>query len=390
MKSLKIQQPEYDLETKETVSSYLIDKLYRLAQTMPSIVLEGNITAKFAYEDAVNYLNSHFENLHVSADDWYLRFIDPIFEKQCLEAYSADGIGVSVTDLKRVTNLSDVFNDKNISTLEDLGKFEGSDYKGDYLYSFDIYADEILDTPGYTSAGIKDRITVNPNGIDIIFPKASLALNSGNEMGSHVIGLGGNGRRFGKSEFSQYKTKMLINSADCSNCRFSNSHGNSYAPIIYRNCEFVNGWDDKIVPDMTDMSQINLFNGCIIDKVIYREGIINVGGGFEYCSVNNVVYPSTIEHLGTFMRNYRRDAGTTNSGAVVVKAVNPPLVTFNTVDYWNAPEFIYVPDNSVNAYQNASGMWQEEGIKDRIKKMSEMPRLLREELGITDADINRR
>lgn len=62
------------LDITENVSSTVIDKLYELARTSDaedlnnsvSISLRGNITPSAAFEDAVSFLESKFENLVIN------------------------------------------------------------------------------------------------------------------------------------------------------------------------------------------------------------------------------------------------------------------------------------------------------------------------------------
>ena len=99
------------------------------------------------------------------------------------------------------------------------------------------------------------------------------------------------------------------------------------------------------------------------DTPILPEGITDLGYLFYRCS--SLEYTSAIPESVTGM--YRTFDGCHNlNGEFVIKPINPPLYndTFNSINV----VAIYVPDESVDIYKNASG-WI--ALADKIKPMSE-------------------
>ena len=112
------------------------------------------------------------------------------------------------------------------------------------------------------------------------------------------------------------------------------------------------------------------FNGCsqITSNIILPsiEGIDT--SAFRNCEKLNSV---TIGSACTFIRN-NAFYGCSGLTSITIKAITPPTLGSATFDGSTCP--IYVPDESVDVYKDASSFWRE--LKDRIKPISEKPNYL--------------
>ena len=120
-------------QVTEQVTSGVIDKLYNLTKedvangitaiaTVLSGGLQGRIEAPAAYQDAVDYLNTHFgPNLIVSALAYYIRFADQEVIRVLLANNIGDGTGVTVQDAASA-NLGTIF--KNNTTIESFNELQ--------------------------------------------------------------------------------------------------------------------------------------------------------------------------------------------------------------------------------------------------------------------------
>lgn len=380
MKDLIIEQNE---SLVENVSSSVIDKLYQIALNSENHVsLSGNIQAVSAYEDAVQYLTAKFPKLHITVpnNNYYIRFADPVFERICKENWSSDGVGVTKTNLSQITTIRKEFFNLDIATWTDFQYITSSyitipkDNCGLIDVGFDVqrikdkYGDSI-----YNSADRSNPISLYPNGVDIIFPKSNIYLSGGSIL-------------FGANN---YKVVVNVNSVNTNGVIISEGDVTYNTGTIYNGISFT--WDDSFIPQQTSFKNISIFSSVKTEKVIFREGITFVQDNFSGCIIPYIVYPSTIENVGTFLNSFRRDAPNMSGvGAIVIKATVPPEMTTNNFNYSRLPKNIYVPDSAYNAYKNSNEyLWAIEEVKNLITKMSEMPQSLREELGVTDEDINR-
>lgn len=348
MKNVTIQQ---NTSYTETVSSVLIDKLFNLARNNEiTMELSGRLSTNAAYEDSVEYLTNKFKNLYIDVKDsnYYIRFADSVFEQICVSNFSTDKIGVTKQDLSSVQRIDNEFATLDIKTLTDPQYFTNTRITINRLYYI---------TPPSNAGEI-----INPSGIDIKMPKAELNFT---------------GAAIGSNEFGK---NLKINNFDWNGAVVSS---NNY---IFWVCRF--DWNDSFIPDMTDLSNVLLFRACVTDKVIYREGIKKTNDDFNGCDIPYIVFPSTIQHIGRFFDDFRRDGSW--GGAVVFKSVNPPEFNDSTTQWPRLPNNIYVPDNSYEKYKNLDHpLWIRLGIGDLITKMSEAPQTIKEICGITQEDIDR-
>ena len=108
MTHLKIEQAQSyrQYQTREAVSSSVIQKLYELAYagTLDSSSnLSGYLSVPTSYRYQVEYLMNAFSDLDISVGAYYIHFADPEVERVCIAACSSDGIGVKETDAAAVT-----------------------------------------------------------------------------------------------------------------------------------------------------------------------------------------------------------------------------------------------------------------------------------------------
>lgn len=396
MTNINIQQSTSAIEN---VSSKLIDKLYKLALNSKvadpvnkiSMQLSGNLSASAAYQDAVDFLTAKFPNLiiNIRNNNYYVRFEDSIVENIITSRYSTDKIGLSKTDLQANMVLDNVFGNRNIETLKDLKNITGNIIQVHAICSYSDFRSQLEEenSEKWDSANRNNPILYyppgHPEGMDIEFSGKNYSggvqilqvLHTNDSANSHLFG------------GTHYKIKYIVNSVKWNGVNITPQNA-GYIGYIYRNCQLT--WNDSLIPDLTDLSQFRYFVDCNIDKIIFREGIVKVLDNFSGCVVTNIVYPSTIQNVGQLFTDFRRDSGLWNTGNIVIKAVNPPSMTTTYISNCVWPQSVYVPDNSVNAYKTSSTFpWNQADVIKLIKPMSEMPSNLREELGITQEDINR-
>lgn len=397
MTNLNIQQNTSGLEI---VSSSLIDKLYKLALSSKvtdennqlTMNLSGNLQSNAAYEDAVEYLLSKFPDLHITItnNNYYIRFTDSKVEEICKTNWSKDGIGVTKQDLSTVTELGGVFSDLDIKSLVDLKHFKPENYiiriNAYGLYNIDYLYNQIISRYGdeFNRATNGNPLLIYQDGLDIEMPTSS-AIN----MYSNNSVLFG--AWYQNNNDRTEKMMLNINSIKWNGSYISSVYNS--ATCLYSRCKIK--WSDSILPDQTEFTNYILFKRCVIDKVIFREGITRTDQYFYTCDVPYIVYPSTIQYVGHVFDSFRRDAPSTtnNTGCVVFKAVVPPETPSSSTwndNYPKYPQYIYVPDGSVQAYKTAGGpYWGSDKVISRITPMSSMPQQLREILEITDEDIYR-
>lgn len=387
MKELKIEQNESLIEN---VSSSVIDKLYRLALESKvadesndfEISLSGNLQAPSAYEDAVLFLTAKFPKLHINIpnNNYYIRFADPIFEKICKENWSSDGVGITKTDLSQITTIRKEFFDLNIATWTDF-QYITSSYitiprENNALIDVSWFTQPIKDKYGesvYDNATRENPIIVHPDGVDIVFPKSTIYVST---------------NCFAFGSYS-YKVRVNVNSVNTNGVIIAAGDVTYGQGFIYNGINFT--WDDSFVPKQTSFKNIYTFRNVKTDKIIFREGITYIEDNFFGCIVPYIVYPSTIEHVGVFLNGFRQDApNMSNVGGIIIKATIPPQSNSSNITNSRLPKNIYVPDSAYNTYKDSNEyIWANTTVKNLITKMSEMPQSLREELGVTDEDINR-
>lgn len=92
----------------EEVNSSIISKLYELAISGDldnTSDLKGRLHSTLGYQNEIDYLNNKYSELHITADQMYIEFEDPIVEKICASKWG-DGIGITPSQAAAVNNSS--------------------------------------------------------------------------------------------------------------------------------------------------------------------------------------------------------------------------------------------------------------------------------------------
>jgi hypothetical protein len=150
---------------------------------------------------------------------------------------------------------------------------------------------------------------------------------------------------------------LVVDDIDYNGASFSAASGHPKDnTCFFSNIDFSNISDaTKIYPRQTGEVP-RIFLACVgMHNVVIPEGVTHDYNNFQACSVINLVYPSTIQKVN--LDNYRRDRNTYDAvagGAIIIKAVQPPIGWANFGNYPIMPQYIYVPDNSINAYHDSA------------------------------------
>lgn len=111
----------------EEVNASIIAKLYELAVSGDldeTSDLKGRLHSSAARDIHMNYLNTNFDNLYITADKVYLTFTDPQVEQIILNQGWGDGVGVTSQDLGQITTFSgSVFGGSNITSFNEYKYF---------------------------------------------------------------------------------------------------------------------------------------------------------------------------------------------------------------------------------------------------------------------------
>lgn len=141
----------------------------------------------------------------------------------------------------------------------------------------------------------------------------------------------------------------------------------------FKNCE---GIDDINFPSLLSIDEF-AFDGAInIKKIVdlgksTELGIRCFGTGNKECiPLEYIEYPSTITNMGNYVYSNGSTTRTLN-GPFICKAEIPPTANYHSFPNGDFP--IYVPDQSVEAYKNAT-VWS--GMADRIKPLSEIKTII--------------
>ena len=371
----------------EIVSTAVVEKLYDLSYENESTdtvskldetsTVSGHIQANAAYEDSVVYLHAKFPNLHITIpnNNYYIRFKDKEAERVCIAKWG-DDVGVTKRRLETVSDIHSLFwNNFDVKSLEDLANFTSATLNVTELYGYD--ESNIENYYGRDSSWI-NRTYSNPFVTQLVkvkMPHASLNYNE------YIFRSRDN------------RTKMYL-SIDWNGATIQNTNNNSYGAVFF-NCKL--DWDDSLIPQQTDFSNITLFRGCVLNKCIFREGITKIYENFNATAVSYIEFPTTTTAVGGMFYSFRQDSravgAVSNTGCVVIKAVTPPALSSVSGSYvrdtvWVAPQYIYVPDNSVDAYKTATG-WSTTELAKRITPMSQMTSQERSMGTVTTEDINR-
>ena len=127
----------------EEVNASIISKLYELASSGDldnTSDLKGRLHSNLAYQNEVDYLNSNFNELYISADQMYIKFEDPVVERICATNWG-DGTGITIAQAAAVTRQqigNTFYNNTSITKFNEFKYFTGvlqSGYSGENWFS---------------------------------------------------------------------------------------------------------------------------------------------------------------------------------------------------------------------------------------------------------------
>ena len=135
MTHLRIEQ---STSGNEYVTSDIIHKLYETAKGIldeealneveeSQVSLQGSLVVPKAYGDEIDWLQSKFHDLHITAGDRYIRFEDPEVQRICVNVQNwGDGTGCTEDDLYAINTVSgSVFGgNTSITTFNELQYFK--------------------------------------------------------------------------------------------------------------------------------------------------------------------------------------------------------------------------------------------------------------------------
>ena len=131
---------------------------------------------------------------------------------------------------------------------------------------------------------------------------------------------------------------------------------------------------EVIFPQSMRSISASCFNRSLLQKFIIPEGVTTITGG--QTDLVNCIYieiPSTVTDMGIFFHRSMEHTAQ-NQCVLVIKATNPPPVTYygRETDAYNtnAYSYIYVPDDSLNAYLSAQGGWQDPKVQNKLRAIS--------------------
>lgn len=370
----------------EDVSSATIDKLYRLTlnskvedlDNESTVQLSGNLRSTAAFEDAVAYLTSKFQDLYIQIpnNNYYVRLTDPEISAYCAQYYG-DGVGATRSNLSSVSggsffgneNFSSQYFDKSaVTSLEDFQYFTGVGDNQNVVSGFANTTKIKFPPILFAYGGRYDRIIVGSC--------------------SNLSNIDYNGATF-----------------VCTNTYTLDGRGGYCYPINGNNV--ITTFDNSLIPNQTNFKGVVLFNNWYkLENIIFPEGVTATCDKFRGMSnLKYVEYPTTIQEMGPFT-GIGQDGSSTY--VIVIKAQTPPNAYYepnnnaNNQGGWEWHKFpvaIYVPDDSVNAYKSVTPLsptttygkeyiWCSQDIIDRIKPLSEMPTSLREYGTITQEFID--
>ena len=119
----------------EVVTSNVIHKLYETAKAIidaeaandvqeSQVSLKGNLQVSKAYGDEIDWLETKFPDLHITASARYIRFQDSAVESLLANRYG-DGTGLTATQAALIQNFNSIFgNNTSIEYFEELSQFQ--------------------------------------------------------------------------------------------------------------------------------------------------------------------------------------------------------------------------------------------------------------------------
>lgn len=314
MTHLRIEQNTTGIEE---ISSAVIKKLYDLVYsgTLDNTSdLQGRLHTISTYQSYVDYLTGQYPNLYIDATRLYIEFEDPITEQICATNWG-DGVGLTMAQAQAVTGtIGTQFNGSNITTFNELRYFTN-----------------INSIEGFTNCRSLTSISIPPSVKTIqnaTFYNDSNLQSIGDVQYLESIGTvqqfsGGSGS---KLVFDPYQFKNLTDARI--GCKFTNS-------------------TDWIVIDGT-FTQVSINHSAIV-KLEIKGNAQTVGSCDANTELEDIILPSTVTTITNSPFQYCRSLKT-----ITIKATTPPTTGADLFYRARTPDHIYVPAESVSAYQSAS------------------------------------
>ena len=335
----------------ESGNSALLDLLYNLTKPDPSTgqaiidnaILIGRISVPSGYEDAVNFLNTHFSverdngsdfQVSVLNNNYYIRFADSAVEEVLLNNGFGDGTGITTQEAADNSIGELLNNNQDITSFNEFKYFRKNNTNTTYkinncpaLVSIDL--SECINYPGGTFQNLPNleyfngpnsepgvlifpegTTTINYNGSfsslpklkHIIFPSTMRSFNA-NTFNScanvETITLNPGFETFGGNSFSASGTGKLIISDLNAYFNITWAAPNSYKNF-FRSCPYFFLKDSN--GDLTEITTITVpqtvltINGAIfcdcksITEVVLHSGITSIGR-YAFTNCSNLVIP---------------------------------------------------------------------------------------------------
>lgn len=347
-----------DKLTSLTDGSYVGLDSEGLAGEDPYPVLDGTVNVSTsAYEDTVLSLQYFFPNLELNIlGEWFVRFEDPEVLRICLENWDTnhDG-GLTKSELAAISSIGTIFKENTkITSFDEFQYFTGvTSLNADAFHKSSIH--EIT---------LPDGITNIPNGY--FNNQYSLGVFAFSEIQKVV--LPHSLTSIGVCSFYSCKNLAKINLESViaiergafDSCSFEELNLNDNCILKNGAISNCNNLKRLVIPEGN--TNLGIVQGCKgMEYLEYPEGGTTVD---SYGSSNSgiLVLPSTVTTIKDMA--FARSA----YSFIVLKAKTPPTLGSNPFYSGSWPTYIYVPDNSVEAYKVATN-WN--NLSNRIRPLSE-------------------
>ncbi len=358
---------------EQNVASSFINKLYKIIERY-NIYGEENIDLKNSnivgevtmanpvYKEEVDEIRTHFPNLIVHADDYYVKFEDPNAEAACVQLWG-DGIGVSQANLAAVKSIpAQAFGPStgiehfpefkyftNVTTITN--EFVQGNNAGSNTVLKSLVLPESVTQIGYTTGGIGGFIGCSALESVTIPDNCTIKAQTFRYCTSLRNIILGNGCSIGWGTFMGCST---LESIDLNGCTYLDTNA-------FNGCDALTS---IVIPNTVTFVGNECFDESITSIIFEEENddnplILGIQkdtiwkpGVFKYQQNMTITLPKRLSELrGQALGSSK---GTNN---YIFKSTIPPTITpddNNNYDlgYIGTGKF-YVPDESVQAYKEA-------------------------------------
>lgn len=270
----------------------------------------------------------------------YIKFADPVVEQICVANFSSDGIGVLPEDAAKVTNIGTIFKgNTEITSFDELGKFTSVKILGDRAFyncsnlsTIDLSSLQQIGQSVFRNCPLSmkldsDKITTMQR--EAFFNTGITEINLPNLESA------------GDESFNGCKSLITVTNL---------GKIKSIAWLMFYGCTSLRSID---IPETVTSIVNGAFNGCkSLENVIIPESVTKIlKESFMGCeSISTIAIPSAVTNVG---ENAFRSM--TSLKVFISNPATPP--TCGSLVFFGTPSDmrIYVPDQSVQAYREASG-----------------------------------